>query len=256
MQLDQARTLATTLLARHGLPGWRVVFDNAKTRAGVCRFDRHEIGLSRVLTRLHTDDEVRDTVLHEIAHALVGAGHGHDAVWRAQARAIGCSGLRCVSETAARAPAPWRGSCPAGHQVSRYRQPVRVQTCGRCSSSFDPAALITWTLNGRAVPMHPAYVAELAALAGRYVPAAAGDRGLAVGGTASAAARTTERGRPLPTRPASAPIPVGARVRLSGRGRYAGLVGIVVKRARTRYHVRTQLGLVTAPFALVTALGD
>ena len=34
-----------------------------------------------------------DTILHEMAHALVGQVHGHDAVWQAQV--LGCSGRRC-----------------------------------------------------------------------------------------------------------------------------------------------------------------
>jgi len=48
---------------------------------------------------------------------------------------------------------------------------------------------------------------------------------------------------------------VGARVRLGGGGRHAGATGVVVKRGRTRYHVRTRAGVLTAPFALVSALG-
>ncbi len=41
------------------------------------------------------DEEVKDTILHEIAHALVGKAHHHDDVWRAKALEIGCSGRRC-----------------------------------------------------------------------------------------------------------------------------------------------------------------
>ena len=153
MHVDDARTMATALMARHGLRGWRFVFDRAKTRAGVCRPASREIGLSRVLTELHTEAEVRETVLHEIAHALVGAAHGHDAVWRARALAIGASGERCLSPTAARPPAPWVGTCPAGHEVRRHRRPQRVASCSRCSRGFDPAALLAWQLHGQAAAM-------------------------------------------------------------------------------------------------------
>lgn len=100
MRLDAAATLARRLMDEHGLTDWDLVFDNAKTRAGVCRPGRREIGLSQPLTKLHADDEVRDTILHEIAHALVGAEHRHDAVWRQKAVEIGSSGERCVSSIA------------------------------------------------------------------------------------------------------------------------------------------------------------
>ena len=72
MDVEDAVAVARGLLAEHGLTGWSVVLDRAKTRAGVCRADRREIGLSAPLTALHSPEEVRDTILHEIAHALVG----------------------------------------------------------------------------------------------------------------------------------------------------------------------------------------
>jgi predicted SprT family Zn-dependent metalloprotease len=233
--------MGRSLMNRHGLDDWRLVFDNAVRRAGVCRPGRREIGLSRVLTELHGEGEVHETVLHEIAHALVGAEHGHDAIWRARAAEIGCSGERCVSATAPRPDAPWTGTCPAGHEVSRYRQPVRVQACGRCSKRFDPSTLIAWKYQGRAVPMHPEYVAELARI--RHRLGAVDDPGVAVAARASAHERL--RGAPAPR------LPVGTVVRLGGRGRYARMTGTVVKVGRTRYHISTRAGLVTAPFELV-----
>jgi predicted SprT family Zn-dependent metalloprotease len=235
MELEGARRMATALMAEHGLVGWRLVLDNAKTRAGVCRPARREIGLSRGITALHTEAEVRDTVLHEIAHALVGAHHGHDAVWRAKALEIGSSGRRCVDTASARPPAPWTGTCPAGHTTTRHRRPTRVVTCGQCSRSFDPRHVITWRFRGEVVPMHPAYDRELARLRRR-----------------TAAAPVAARGdRPEPTVAAElVALPVGTVVRVGGSGRYAGTTGVVEKRARTRYHVRTRLGLLTVPFAM------
>ena len=150
----------------HGLVGWRLAFDHAKTRAGICNFTAREIGLSRVLTGLHTEAEVRDTILHEIAHALVGPEHGHDAIWRAKAIQIGCSGMRCVPETAAAAPGLWRGVCPSGHVFHGHRAPQRVTSCLLCAKSFDLEALISWTWRGRRVPMSRKYQNELARLRG------------------------------------------------------------------------------------------
>ena len=165
MELAVARALAEQLIDRHGLEDWRVVFDRAKTRAGVCRPACREIGLSAPLTRLHSDTEVRDTILHEIAHALVGPSHGHDAVWQAKARELGCCAARCMSRDAPRAPAPWVGACPAGHMAERHRRPERLASCRQCSPDFDPSHLFGWLYHGRGVAMHPSYVAELRLLA-------------------------------------------------------------------------------------------
>ncbi|WP_306213801.1 SprT family zinc-dependent metalloprotease [Actinoplanes sp. RD1] len=220
MDLTSARELAYGLMARHRLTGWRLVFDNARTRAGVCRSDRKEIGLSRVLTELYPEEQVRDTVLHEIAHALAGPKHGHDRVWRATAQRIGCSGTRCVPEDAPRAEGGFVGTCAAGHRTTAHRRPVRVRSCPKCSPTFDPAAIYTWTRDGEPAPMHPRYEAELARL---RAPGAA------------VAART-------------APLRVGDQVRLTVAGKYAGLPGTIVKRGRTRYHVQTRAGLLTVSF--------
>ena len=38
---------------------------------------------------------MKNTLLHEIAHALAGHEHNHDEVWKATARSIGCDGCRC-----------------------------------------------------------------------------------------------------------------------------------------------------------------
>lgn len=229
MDLRAALALADSLLAEHGLHDWTATLDRAKTRAGACRFASRQVSLSGPLTRLHSEREVRDTILHEIAHALVGPGHQHDAVWRATAMRIGCSGERCVSPDAPRVQGDWVGTCPAGHQRHRHRRPQRPQSCARCHPTFDARHLLTWTFRGRRVRMSPGYEAELALL--QAVPARAVD------GPPATVLRLSP----------------GSRARCLAPGRYYGVVGNVVKRGRTRYHLRVPAGILTVPFALVEA---
>ena len=148
VDLNEAASMGRRLLDTHGLHDWSLVFDRARRRAGICRAARREIGLSAPLTALHPEDEVRDTILHEIAHALVGPRHGHDEVWRAMAVRIGCSGQRCSSEDAPTIDGDWVGTCPAGHRVTRHRRPERPAACRTCSPRFDVAHLLTWTHRG------------------------------------------------------------------------------------------------------------
>lgn len=217
MDLRDAYAMAEDLLEHHGLSDWTVEYDAAKRRAGICRFDRRVLGLSAPLTTLHSEAEVRDTILHEVAHALAGPRHGHDAVWRATALRIGCSGERCVSADAPTAPTPWLGTCPAGHTSGRHRRPERVMTCGQCSSAFDLAHAFAWTHHGRPAVMHPNYEAELDRLrAGR---------------------RLTLHGP-------------GTRLRIIAPGEFQGRTGTVVKLGRTSYHLRTGRTTLRVPFAL------
>ena len=57
-------------------------------------------------------DHITDTILHEIAHALVGPRHGHNAIWRQKAREIGCTAMRCHNLTFS--AAKWMMMCPNG----------------------------------------------------------------------------------------------------------------------------------------------
>ncbi|MEZ4601775.1 MAG: SprT-like domain-containing protein [Syntrophotaleaceae bacterium] len=93
--LQRVGRLAEKLLAEHGLAAWRFDFDHAVRRAGSCQYRQKRITLSLQFARQASDEEILDTLLHEIAHALVGHRHNHDAVWQAKALEIGGSGERC-----------------------------------------------------------------------------------------------------------------------------------------------------------------
>ena len=223
MDLNEAARLGRRLLDRHGLHDWTIVFDRAKRRAGVCRPGKQEIGLSAPLTAIHPEDEVRETILHEVAHALVGPPHGHDAVWRAMALRIGCSGERCTSDDAPGIDGDWVGTCQAGHRMTRHRRPERPSSCRTCSPSFDVANLLSWTFRGQPAQMRPGYRAELERL--------------------TAAAAT-----PAPT----GRVKLGEPVRIVIPGsKYDGVTGTLVKRGRTRYHLRVGNSVMTVPFAMV-----
>ena len=43
------------------------------------------------------EEELIDTVLHEVAHALVGPEHNHDRVWKLAAMRIGCTADRVTA---------------------------------------------------------------------------------------------------------------------------------------------------------------
>jgi predicted SprT family Zn-dependent metalloprotease len=132
--------LARALLDRHGLADWAFAFDNAKRRGGACDFRRRRITVAAGFAAVADAAEVEDTLLHEIAHALVGPRHHHDAVWRAKARAIGCSGRRC--HAVAFSEPGLVASCANGcFAVGRHRR-RRGMRCRRCGGAvvYRPAA--------------------------------------------------------------------------------------------------------------------
>ncbi len=234
MEISPALALGRRLLREHGLEHWTVTTDRAKTRAGVCRFASRTISLSAPLTRLHAEAEVRDTILHEIAHALVGPAHGHDAVWRAKAMAIGCSGERTVSTEAPSVEGPWRGECPQGHHYTRHRRPGRVMSCLTCSPEFDAAALLTWTYQGKRVDMGEAYRAELDQIIASHGTVKSRPAAPAVSSALSAAA-------------VASPFPIGTYVRIVASGPMNGAVGEVEAAFATRSQVRVGDELYAVP---------
>ncbi|ARD42404.1 SprT-like domain-containing protein [Actinomyces gaoshouyii] len=151
MDPHDASALARDLMDAHGLHDWELALDRARRRAGQTDHARRRISLSRALMTLYSPSEARETILHEIAHARVGPGHGHDAVWVAEARRLGASGKRLVASDAPSLPGRWVGICPVGHAVDRMRRPRRPMSCARCSGRFDPAHLLRWEFDGAPV---------------------------------------------------------------------------------------------------------
>lgn len=233
MELEAARRLARELLAEHGLGDWTVVFDRAKRRAGICRHDSRQIGLSAPLTALHAEADVRDTILHEIAHALVGPRHGHDAVWRRTAVRIGCSGERCTDPDLPTVEGDWVGTCAAGHRITRHRRPARPGSCAECSPRFSHHHLLTWTYRGEPAVMTAQYRAELA-------------RALTRAREPEPVAELVEHVAQV-----AAGVRPGDRLQVVAPGsKYDGATGTLVKRGRTRYHLRVGRTVLTVPFAL------
>jgi predicted SprT family Zn-dependent metalloprotease len=127
-------------MALYGLSDWSFAFDRAVKRWGACWFQRRTISLSIHHVELHDLASVEDTVRHEIAHALAGPDHVHDAVWRAIAISVGAN-PDWREEVEKPPPGRWQANCPnCGHLYHRYRDPQKstvpargkIWCCKRC----------------------------------------------------------------------------------------------------------------------------
>src|SRR5581483_6001841 len=96
----ESAELACRLLVQHGLADWNFCFNHRKIYMGVCRHSRKRIELSRHFVEVNSDELIRDVILHEIAHALVGPMHGHDDVWRQKCLEIGARPNRECADAA------------------------------------------------------------------------------------------------------------------------------------------------------------
>ena len=91
MTRQEASQLTHDELIKHGLTDWSVRLNqNPDSRfLGLCSYKDKCIILSAHHIDIHPTPDVRNTILHEVAHALT-RGHAHDDIWAAKAKEIGC----------------------------------------------------------------------------------------------------------------------------------------------------------------------
>src|SRR5689334_21560330 len=94
MKRENATQLLRQTLDQHGLSDWSIRL-TAKEHGflGLCVHKDKCIILNSLHLDIHPDPEVINTIRHEVAHAIVGSGHGHDEIWAAKAREIGCTSV-------------------------------------------------------------------------------------------------------------------------------------------------------------------
>jgi hypothetical protein len=140
LKIQFAEKLANQLLDEHNLTkeGWSFKWNNSKRNFGLCRYSSKTIELSRVLSEHQTSDQIKDTIVHEIAHALT-PGSGHGQKWKLMAMKLGIEPNRLGSlsedgREAMKNHAPW--VLVFGSEVIRtyYKKPTR--TINKLSSLY------------------------------------------------------------------------------------------------------------------------
>lgn len=102
MKSEKASALTSVLMHKHGLLGrWKFRWHNKKRSLGTCSYRKKIIYLAKWYVELNDEAEVKDTILHEIAHALSYEKHGskgigHGKLWKAICREIGARPKACT----------------------------------------------------------------------------------------------------------------------------------------------------------------
>ena len=138
--------------------GTQFRWSNAKRRFGSCSYRTNRatnehygyvITISYPLANLNTWEEVRKTVLHEIAHANT-PGHHHDRVWQRECIRLGGDGQRCYTNeenggVVKSVQKTWIGTCPICGNVVAKR--FRRTRCYHPCIANKTKKLIVWTVN-------------------------------------------------------------------------------------------------------------
>lgn len=144
--------MALDLMDQHGLPqrGWVFRWGFGKRRLGSVserihpgRPTQRVLRLSTHLVRLNNESAVREVILHEIAHALVGLKHGHGPAWRAQCIKLGIPPRRLADSRVQTVPPSLSIHCGRCDRLlmQRHRRPsaawlkrVYCPSCGPTSA--------------------------------------------------------------------------------------------------------------------------
>jgi len=136
MDFEAAENLAHQFLSQYGLVEWSFGWNRRKRALGLCRYRERRIELSVHFVRHNDEGQVRDTILHEIAHALAGQREGHGAKWKAVCRQLGCRPVACDQGVAVMPKGRWQGRCGGcGKEYHRHKRPPRharywCRSCG------------------------------------------------------------------------------------------------------------------------------
>jgi SNF2 family DNA or RNA helicase len=95
MTRGSAAKLTREELDKHGLKDWHVRLnptdlDRKFQFLGLCSYKDKCIILNAHHIDIHSDPDIINTIRHEIAHAIVGPFNGHNEVWAAKAKEVGC----------------------------------------------------------------------------------------------------------------------------------------------------------------------
>ncbi len=127
MQPLEAFKILDTKLEEHGLAqlGWKSDSMRAKKIVGRCNYRKKVIELSWPLMLVNSVELITDTILHEIAHGLVGPGHHHNLIWQHKAVQIGARPIRCAVG-AVQVEGVYKMKCLCPNRIRQYHRRPRV----------------------------------------------------------------------------------------------------------------------------------
>lgn len=145
MDRQTASAKCKEFLKFHKLDNWKVVINTSPNVSflGYCDYNSQTIILSGYHCDINPDSAVLDTILHEVAHALVGPGNGHNYVWQRMAEKLGAIPKACSEFSL---PAAAVDAIRSGHNVEveletivrpKYKVTQLKDVCPECGKTAE-----------------------------------------------------------------------------------------------------------------------
>ena len=127
--------------------GYTFKFDNAKRRFGQCNYNKKTISISKPLTLANlefNEFQIKDTILHEIAHARAFILYGrqaanHGRLWKQVCIEIGAKPQVTYSgDDIKRVEGKFLYVCPnCGLEIRYHKRLKLTRACGDCCRKFN-----------------------------------------------------------------------------------------------------------------------
>ena len=86
-RLKLVESIALDLMTLHGVIHFKFKFSGARRKWGSCSSNTIRLSINHAISS--DIKNIEYTILHEIAHAIVGVNHGHRQVWQNKANELG-----------------------------------------------------------------------------------------------------------------------------------------------------------------------
>ena len=147
--------LGCELMDYHGLEGWTFKIDVTRStrRAGQCRYRVKEIGVTREYALKASPADLKQTIIHEIAHAFTRGAH-HGTEWKNKMKELGADPKRC-HDTTWTEPRAWIlcSKCDKEHAVGIHKEldkytiedgKITSHLCGRCGRGRSKSLFVKY----------------------------------------------------------------------------------------------------------------
>lgn len=135
--VEEVLVYARKQMERHGLDWTVKVSGSSKSQGGCADYAKKELRLAEGFAVRVKIEDLKDVLLHEIAHGLVGKEAGHGPLWQQKAIVLGGTGR--VRHVITYTPYKWKGEC--GCTVHpRYKRPRKQYICSRCKKPIQWSA--------------------------------------------------------------------------------------------------------------------
>lgn len=137
MNYKEATDFANSSFAKWNLQDWSFGFNKNKRRLGVCFYKEKRIEVS-IYHLVNSDEDIKNTILHEIAHAICPK-RGHGIEWKRCCRLVGARPERCGKAASLdHAPHKWELKCSTCSHISKmHRKPKRKLACAKCCKTYN-----------------------------------------------------------------------------------------------------------------------